>query len=113
MEWKYEERASRFTVSKGRATNGSSCNYIIKRNAENVISYLAISTLIQGKQKKQSLVEAQKEGVEELKGTNPKFKGFWILNHLHVVFCMSVNSMDEFQFGDYVSGDEKLFCYTA
>eukprot|EP00957_Ditylum_brightwellii_P043131 3267985-Ditylum_brightwellii.AAC.1 len=76
MEQRYEEQASRFTVSKGRATNGGSCNYIIKRSAENAITYLEIYTLIQGKQKKQSLVEALKKGVLELKRTNPNLKGF-------------------------------------
>eukprot|EP00957_Ditylum_brightwellii_P008703 660579-Ditylum_brightwellii.AAC.1 len=67
MEGRYEERSSSFTISKGSATNGGSHNYIIERSAENDIIYLAICTLIQGKQKKQTLVEALKEGVAELK----------------------------------------------
>eukprot|EP00957_Ditylum_brightwellii_P097585 7431829-Ditylum_brightwellii.AAC.1 len=58
----------------GRATNGGSQNYITKRSTENAISYLVIPTLVKGKQEKQSLVEALKEGVAELKKTNPKFK---------------------------------------
>eukprot|EP00957_Ditylum_brightwellii_P159343 12128963-Ditylum_brightwellii.AAC.1 len=77
MEMRYEERDLSLTISKGRATDGGGCNYIIKRITKNAITYLAICTLIQEKQKKQTLVEALKEGVTELKVTNPKFKGFW------------------------------------
>eukprot|EP00957_Ditylum_brightwellii_P061008 4630942-Ditylum_brightwellii.AAC.1 len=44
-----------------------------ERSAENAITYLAVQTLIQGKQKKQKLVEALKEAVAELKDTNPNF----------------------------------------
>eukprot|EP00957_Ditylum_brightwellii_P065484 4967369-Ditylum_brightwellii.AAC.1 len=62
MERMYEERASRFTILEGRATNGGTHNYIIERSAENVITYLVICALIQGKKKKQSLKEALKEG---------------------------------------------------
>eukprot|EP00957_Ditylum_brightwellii_P035774 2712462-Ditylum_brightwellii.AAC.1 len=77
MERRFEERASSFTISKGRAAKGGIRNYIIGRSAENVITYLAVQTLIQGKQQKQKLVEALKEAVAELKETNPNFRGFW------------------------------------
>eukprot|EP00957_Ditylum_brightwellii_P013094 989580-Ditylum_brightwellii.AAC.1 len=59
-ERRYDERASRFTISKGRATNGGSCNYIIKRSAESAITYLAMCTLIQGKQKKRTYIHKYK-----------------------------------------------------
>eukprot|EP00957_Ditylum_brightwellii_P176543 13445450-Ditylum_brightwellii.AAC.1 len=62
MERRYEERSSSFMISKGRAINGCTHNYIIKRSAENAITYLAVHILIQGKQKKQTLVEALNEG---------------------------------------------------
>eukprot|EP00957_Ditylum_brightwellii_P157397 11979817-Ditylum_brightwellii.AAC.1 len=67
-------------ISKVRAEKGGTRNYIIERSVENAITYLANQTLIQGKQKKQkkqTLVEALKETVTDLKETNPKFRGFW------------------------------------
>ena len=124
MERRFEEKPSKFTISKGRAAKGGVRNYIIDRSAENAMTYLAVRTLIQGKQKKQKLEEALKEAVAELKETNPNFRGFWVLNRLHGVFSVNVDSVDEFQlsenwnkafrtFGDYASGDEKLFRYTG
>eukprot|EP00957_Ditylum_brightwellii_P183515 13979055-Ditylum_brightwellii.AAC.1 len=65
---------------KGSTAKGGIRNFIIERSAENAITYLAVRTLIQGKQKKQKLVEALKEAVAELKETNPNFRGFWVLN---------------------------------
>ena len=69
-------------------------------------------------------MEALKEAVAELKETNPKIRGFWVLNRLHGAFSLNVDLVDEFQlsenwnkvfcrFGDYASGDEKLFHYTG
>eukprot|EP00957_Ditylum_brightwellii_P053602 4061281-Ditylum_brightwellii.AAC.1 len=77
MERRFEERASKFTISKGRAAKGGNRNYIIKRSAKNAMTYFAVRTLIQGKQKKQKLGEALKEAVAELKKTNPNFREFW------------------------------------
>eukprot|EP00957_Ditylum_brightwellii_P093125 7089732-Ditylum_brightwellii.AAC.1 len=88
------------------------------------MTYLAVRTLIQGEQKKQKLEEALKEALAELKEMNPNFRGFWVLNCLNGVFSLNVDLVDEFQlsenwntafrtFGDYGSGDEKLFCYTG
>eukprot|EP00957_Ditylum_brightwellii_P128559 9806513-Ditylum_brightwellii.AAC.2 len=67
MERRYEERCSSFTILEGRAAKGGTRNYTIERSAENATTYLAVCTLIQGKQKKQALVEALKEAVVELK----------------------------------------------
>eukprot|EP00957_Ditylum_brightwellii_P075049 5702934-Ditylum_brightwellii.AAC.1 len=76
MEKRFEEKPSKFTISEGRAAKGVIRNYIIKRSAENAMTYLAGQTLIQGKQKKQKLEEVLKEAVAELKETNPNFRGF-------------------------------------
>eukprot|EP00957_Ditylum_brightwellii_P187362 14269961-Ditylum_brightwellii.AAC.1 len=75
MERRYEERSSSFTISKGRAAKG-------------------------GKQKKQALLKALKEAVAELKETNPKFRGLLVLNHLHDIFFLNVDLVDEFQLSD-------------
>ena len=45
MKRKFEERSSSFTISKGRAANGGSRNFIIERSAQNAITYLAVWTL--------------------------------------------------------------------
>eukprot|EP00957_Ditylum_brightwellii_P166385 12665912-Ditylum_brightwellii.AAC.1 len=64
------------------------------------MTYLAVQTLTQGKQKKQKLVEALKEAVTELKETNPNFRGFWVLNCLHGVFSPNVDLVDDFQLSE-------------
>eukprot|EP00957_Ditylum_brightwellii_P118485 9036634-Ditylum_brightwellii.AAC.1 len=74
MERRFEERASKFMISKGRAAKGEIRNFIIERSAENAMIYLAVRTLIEGKQKQQKLVEALNEAVAELKETNPNFR---------------------------------------
>ena len=42
MERRFEERASKFMISKGRAAKGGVRNYIIERSAENAMTYLAV-----------------------------------------------------------------------
>eukprot|EP00957_Ditylum_brightwellii_P055572 4211329-Ditylum_brightwellii.AAC.1 len=61
MERRYDERSSSFTISKERVAKRGGRNFIIERSAENAITYLAVWILIQGKKKKQTLVEALKE----------------------------------------------------
>eukprot|EP00957_Ditylum_brightwellii_P040793 3088579-Ditylum_brightwellii.AAC.1 len=100
MERRFEERSSSFTISKGRAAKRGSRNFIIERSADNATTYLAVQTLIQGKQKKQTSVKAFKEAVVELKETNPKFRGFGALNHLHGEFSLNVDLVDEFQLSE-------------
>eukprot|EP00957_Ditylum_brightwellii_P179417 13667667-Ditylum_brightwellii.AAC.1 len=77
MERGYEERSSSFAISKGMAAKGGSGNFIIERSAENAITYIVVQTLIQEKQKKQTLVEALKEAMAELKEINPNLQCDW------------------------------------
>ena len=42
MERRFEEKPSKFTISKGRAAKGGVRNYIIDRSVENAMTYLAV-----------------------------------------------------------------------